>query len=109
MNVRFVPKAVIHGFFAFIIFSVMMGGATSLPARGEDEVTYPTLITASYKNGIVKIDFEPVGFQPDGRVPSFVYRIYRSKERMKKAEPLPRHSRSGRRILLCRNPTPGQK
>jgi hypothetical protein len=88
MNVRFVPKAVIHGFFAFIIFSVMMGGATSLPARGEDEVTYPTLITASYKNGIVKIDFEPVGFQPDGRVPSFVYRIYRSKERMTKAEDL---------------------
>ncbi len=88
MNVRLVPKAVIRSLFLYILVSGVIGGATSIPARGEDEVSYPTLITVTQQNGVVQIDFDPTSFQSDGHGPSGRYRIYRSTQRMTEAEDL---------------------
>ncbi|MBN2325490.1 MAG: hypothetical protein JXQ30_17330 [Spirochaetes bacterium] len=85
---RFDPKALVRGLFACVFLSVMIGGATSLLALGEDVVPYPTLINASYVNGAVQIDFDPVGSETDCPGSSVSYRIYRSNRRMTEKEDL---------------------
>lgn len=93
MKLRIAVKTIITGFFTCVFFFGLMGGATPLSALAEDEVSYPTLITALNQNGVVKIvfdpiDFDPTGSQPGGPTPSVSYRIYRSKQRMTEAKDL---------------------